>query len=1814
MDPANTPTGASVQVAGYGEVNGRENQAIAGLRVEDMGDHMALSAHFNAIEGDDHDHDATRDAASDAATSDAASVQPAQAAPFAQTVMIYNGDELVLTMENVVDPIVNIFTVEGCTFDPVWPMGPIIWALMDFNSPVELNVALDNGDTVSQNVRGDRVVFAAGDEDVRIGAVTGISAVAQGIPSFTILGLQTEPYNPNGNDDHQDDSPVPPVMVDGTRVDATNFEATVDGESTDLASALALLADGAVKADQVEMVNDDGTSSVIEGATATVGPRGIALQGIRDLVRPRAKLSIWVQIGNVRICVVIRWRTPLPPVTSDGMAVDVSGLQARIDEREVDLNTALTALNELAVDPTTGNAVESIKADEVQLVNVDGTGITLPNATAALTPNGIVLTGLREELAVRARIRIWIRFGRVWICIGIRVRTIDRLPEVVVDNRTLDIAPNGFEAEINGEQVGIHEALGELGPNIGTAHEVVLVQADGTIVENTNVLARLTNGQLQIEGLAETSVASLVRWVWIRWGNIWICVPIFGPGDWLSSWTPFWHGPAYWPWGWGWHCHWHWHWTAGGFGRWHWHCHWHWPWGGILGGGHHRQWPWWWLWSPILVDGNRANAEEITAQVDGVDVAPQRVLAQLGPNAGQADSVELVNADGTSTALSDVTAVMRNGQLHIRGLEQHATVGGGIGVWFNWGNRRICIVIVISRTYQNTPVAPLGDATLSMDDTVLKVDGSDDSERFGVAMQLGESEYGALTLDQMDPANVPTGASVEVAGYGQVNGQDGRPIARLRVEDMGDHMALSAHFDAIEGSDDDHHDDADNDTDNATTDEGGATDGSVPAVPGVPGPTAASNHQEAPLMQTVIIFNGEDEVMRVANVVDPSVIILATEGCTFDPVWPMDGPIWALMDFTNPVPLRVDGPNGAGETVQGDRVVFVAEDENVRVGAVTGMTAVAQGIPGFTVLGLETAPYDPTSHDEPTVVVDGNRAETESFAGATLNDNNVWDDTDLVHVLEELGNSPGTADTVELINDDGSATVLTDVKAEMVNGVIQLSGLEAHTVNRARIGIWLGWGPFRICVVIIIRQAIPDSPIPPVLVDGQVVRADQWEAQIDGEDATLREALVALGDGSVRFDSVEVVDPDGTELLTPNATAMYGPEGLVLTGLQEQLASFRFIGVWIITERVRICVVISRRTLTTLPPVTVDGTPVQVGDLQGETIEGRELTVEEILNAMSDEPVSSTSVEIVEADGSGTPVEGATAVISTRGIVLSGLSAELATRGKFGLWIITPRWRICIVIARTVIRDVPALDPVLMVDGERVNPSEYEAQMDGATADVRDVLAKFDGEEMQVDNVTVVIGEQENSDTDVQAQIRGNVIALTNVEPLLRVNARIGIWISGTTLGIPWRICVVIARSATFSLPDVLVDDTRVEAFDYEGRLDGEPATIREIMGVIAEESANGPVKAETVTLLLDGEEVVDPNVSATIDLEELKITSLSQQLAVRGRLSIWISTSRWTLCITIGKRALSPVNPVVFADGTRVGAREYQAELDGQPIGVRQLLAQLRAESDTGSGSGEIEVTGVTLVDADGNETTDSNVGATVKGNVIELTGIREPLEARGFIGVWVSGRNWRVCVVIVWRRAVDTANADISNETGGVIESEDDTTRIVFPEGAVDNTVQIAYTNLISAHQPLSPTTSIVRNFIVNATDDSGGEVNQFNKAFSFEIAYTDEELANAGISEDELQCYFLDEANGEWVAISTEVDATNNIIICSTDHFTEFAVMGQSNDASLSVPSVDDTTDEPSTPDTLEPTEPEDTGTEPPAQGGTGDIQVYLPIVER
>jgi hypothetical protein len=360
----------------------------------------------------------------------------------------------------------------------------------------------------------------------------------------------------------------------------------------------------------------------------------------------------------------------------------------------------------------------------------------------------------------------------------------------------------------------------------------------------------------------------------------------------------------------------------------------------------------------------------------------------------------------------------------------------------------------------------------------------------------------------------------------------------------------------------------------------------------------------------------------------------------------------------------------------------------------------------------------------------------------------------------------------------------------------------------------------------------------------------------------------------------------------------------------------------------------------------------------------------------------------------------------------------------------------------------------------------------------------------------------------------------------LALHGRLTIWLNGPD----WRICVTIVWGS-INNPVVTVDGREVRVEGVEAELDGRPSDLRHILAQIGEE----PVTADKVELFdpTDDSPIEAEGVEATVQGNHIALTSLASTLAARGRIGIWISGSKWRICIIIVWGTDN--NPRVVVDGRPVTAYDAQAELDGETTEPRRVLKLL--------GAGPVTAEKVELIDGD-QATPIEGATAVIREGRIELTNIASLLAARGRISIWISGERWRICITIEWGRFTST-NGKVTVE---------------LPAREVHTAVLFTHTEIPTPTKVLPPNVLPVLLFTLKAANEDGAEINRFDQPYQLQLHYLDEELQETGIKEESLQLAFFNEQSGEWQPLPTEVDTENNIATAELDHLTEFALWGE------------------------------------------------------
>lgn len=135
--------------------------------------------------------------------------------------------------------------------------------------------------------------------------------------------------------------------------------------------------------------------------------------------------------------------------------------------------------------------------------------------------------------------------------------------------------------------------------------------------------------------------------------------------------------------------------------------------------------------------------------------------------------------------------------------------------------------------------------------------------------------------------------------------------------------------------------------------------------------------------------------------------------------------------------------------------------------------------------------------------------------------------------------------------------------------------------------------------------------------------------------------------------------------------------------------------------------------------------------------------------------------------------------------------------------------------------------------------------------------------------------------------------------------------------------------------------------------------------------------------------------------------------------------------------------------------------------------------------------------------------------------------------------------------------ATGNVTPDQGGNIQDDQGLVKVEFPAGAVDQPATLLLSDIIVGSGPGGG--PHVRRFTLEAVNENGETVDEFAANYAMHLPYTDEEVQNAGLNEETLRCQWLDETTGEWQPVTSSVDTANNILTCQADHFTEFAVTG-------------------------------------------------------
>jgi hypothetical protein len=637
------------------------------------------------------------------------------------------------------------------------------------------------------------------------------------------------------------------------------------------------------------------------------------------------------------------------------------------------------------------------------------------------------------------------------------------------------------------------------------------------------------------------------------------------------------------------------------------------------------------------------------------------------------------------------------------------------------------------------------------------------------------------------------------------------------------------------------------------------------------------------------------------------------------------------------------------------------------------------------LLGARTAQAAPG--DPLEVTVDGRIVTVSPDTQAEL-DGNPLPLEQLLNILAPQ--APVQALHVDENRTDGTTVVLPGVEAVVNDHRIAISGLSHQLAQQATISIWIVGSNWRVCIII--TWGSYDNPI--VSVDGRPVGSHDVVVENQGKASSLTLIAPILGDAPVTTTAVTVLSSPGVTLTTPSAYAVVQRNRIRLHNLTHELAQYGRLSIWVTIGGIRICVIIEWSNPATLS-ATVDGRPVTVEGQEAQ-VAGAPAEVERALAILGSATYTSSNLEVVTLPAPGTPIPapGAFAVIKGNKIAVSNLSHELAIQGRFRLWITIGEVRICVILGWGSDSALKA-----SVDGRPVTVGGQEAQVDGAPAEVERALA--------------IIGSDTVTDTSLEIQtldglvinkptalavIKGNQIAIKNLTQELAAAGKLSIWISGSK----WRICIIIVWGSDSALK-ASVDGRPVTVGGQEAQVDGVSAEVERALAIIGSDTVTD-TSLEIQTL--DGLVINKPTALAVIKGNQIAIKNLTQELAAAGKLSIWISGSKWRICIIIVWGSDSALKASVDGRPVTVGGQE--AQVDGAPAEVERALAII--------GSDTVTDTSLEIQTLDGLVINKPTALAVIKGNQIAIKNLTQELAAAGKLSIWISGGKWRICIIIVW------------------------------------------------------------------------------------------------------------------------------------------------------------------------------------------------------
>ncbi len=747
------------------------------------------------------------------------------------------------------------------------------------------------------------------------------------------------------------------------------------------------------------------------------------------------------------------------------------------------------------------------------------------------------------------------------------------------------------------------------------------------------------------------------------------------------------------------------------------------------------------------------------------------------------------------------------------------------------------------------------------------------------------------------------------------------------------------------------------------------------------------------------------------------------------------------------------------------------------------------------------------SYDNPIVTVDHKSVDASNVV-VELNNK----PSNLTLLSEALGTLPMTATNVIVVSN--GVTLTTPAAQAVVTGNhIDVTNLTQELAVHGRLSIWIEGTTWRICIIITWNSKAALS----ATVDARAVTNGGQAAEINGVKAEMEQVLAIEAGETITEDDLTIIAAPGVTITVPAAFAVIKGNKIAFHNLTDELASYGRLEIWIGHEPWRICIIIIWGSDANLS-ATTDGRPSTVED-PVVMVNGVLADVERVLAINGSDVVTDSSLEIATLTGVTITAPAAYAVMTGNRIAFHNLGQQLAEYGRISIWISGKGWRICIII-------VWGSDSALFatVDGRPTTVEDPVALVDGAPSDVERVLA-INGSEVVTDS-NLEISTPDGTSLSVpeaQAVVTGNQIVISNLGQQLAQYGQLGVWIGGKN----WRICIIIVWGSA-DTPTATVDGRDVIIIDSLAQLDGATIDFARALDIIG---AAPMTSADLQVVAVDGVTLTAPGAYAVMRGSHVELHGLSEQLAQRLVINIWVTLGKVRICVTIEIDDDGVVT--VSLNGRPVTSEGAVAVMAGTEVDPARLFAAREGQPPTTTTTIELVKNGVA--------TPVPNAQAILVGEHITMTGPADVLQGVR-VSIWIRYRDFSICIIISFERLV--------SPDGGVV--------VDVPPHQVHSGLDLSYLALSGPSKPLPAGAIGMRHFNLLA-HSTAGPVHQLDVDYSIKATYTDAQLASLNIEENSLRLMALDAATNTWQPVSSVVDAPNNMVTGTLNHFSEFAVVG-------------------------------------------------------